>query len=186
MHSNLPAPGTTLRGYYQKNGTDHNSQYLGPLIVAKGGNNPTPVRFKVTNELPDGPLWLPEDKTLMGAQFDDGLNPVVDRPQNRISVHLHGGATPWISDGTPHQWFTPHVLGDPYHNLPDYNVNRGVSYQSVPDMPAPGAGKYTFYYTNQQSGRLLFSMTTTWGPPTTTSMPAWLRATSSTMTPRTP
>ncbi len=26
---------------------------------------------------------------------------------NRTSVHLHGGFTPWISDGTPFQWFTP-------------------------------------------------------------------------------
>ena len=27
--------------------------------------------------------------------------------QNRTAIHLHGGFTPWISDGTPHQWFTP-------------------------------------------------------------------------------
>jgi len=28
-------------------------------------------------------------------------------PQNRATLHLHGGVTPWISDGTPHQWITP-------------------------------------------------------------------------------
>jgi FtsP/CotA-like multicopper oxidase with cupredoxin domain len=27
--------------------------------------------------------------------------------QNRATLHLHGGLTPWISDGTPHQWTTP-------------------------------------------------------------------------------
>ena len=26
---------------------------------------------------------------------------------NRAIVHLHGGISPWISDGTPHQWITP-------------------------------------------------------------------------------
>ncbi len=26
---------------------------------------------------------------------------------NRATLHLHGGITPWISDGTPHQWITP-------------------------------------------------------------------------------
>ncbi len=27
--------------------------------------------------------------------------------ENRATLHLHGGITPWISDGTPHQWTTP-------------------------------------------------------------------------------
>ena len=27
--------------------------------------------------------------------------------ENRATLHLHGGVTPWISDGTPHQWITP-------------------------------------------------------------------------------
>ena len=26
---------------------------------------------------------------------------------NRATLHLHGGTTPWICDGTPHQWITP-------------------------------------------------------------------------------
>ena len=26
---------------------------------------------------------------------------------NRATLHLHGGITPWISDGTAHQWITP-------------------------------------------------------------------------------
>ena len=28
-------------------------------------------------------------------------------PDNRIVTHLHGGLTPWFSDGPPFQWYTP-------------------------------------------------------------------------------
>ena len=31
---------------------------------------------------------------------------VGDLPVNRIVTHLHGGLTPWFSDGTPFQWYT--------------------------------------------------------------------------------
>jgi FtsP/CotA-like multicopper oxidase with cupredoxin domain len=68
--------------------------------------------------------------------------------QNRATLHLHGGATPWISDGTPHQWTTPAGETTDY---PD-----GVSVQNVPDMPDPGDGSETFFYSNQQSARLMF------------------------------
>jgi len=40
---------------------------------------------------------------------------------------------------------------------------RGVSTQNVPDMPDPGAGSSTYYYTNQQSSRLLFYHDHSWG-----------------------
>ena len=33
---------------------------------------------------------------------------------------------------------------------------KGVSSQDVPDMPPSGQGAMTFYYTNQQSNRLMF------------------------------
>ena len=33
---------------------------------------------------------------------------------------------------------------------------RGVSVQNVPDMPDPGPGAMTFFYTNQQSARLMW------------------------------
>ncbi len=36
--------------------------------------------------------------------------------ENRATLHLHGGITPWISDGTPHQWTTP---GGREHRLPE-------------------------------------------------------------------
>jgi len=68
--------------------------------------------------------------------------------QNRATLHLHGGRTPWISDGTPHQWITPAGENTCYP--------EGVSVQNVPDMPDPGPGSSTFFYTNQQSARLMF------------------------------
>lgn len=68
--------------------------------------------------------------------------------QNRATLHLHGGVTPWISDGTPHQWTTPAGENTDYP--------EGVSVQNVPDMPDPGPGSETFFYTNQQSARLMF------------------------------
>ncbi|MCX5904372.1 MAG: hypothetical protein NTV89_13100, partial [Proteobacteria bacterium] len=107
LHSDLPA--TKLRGYYQINTTDPNvgaNKYLGPVIVAKKDR---PVRIKFSNKLATGTagnLFIPVDTTVMGA----GTGPnggTENYAQNRANIHLHGGATPWISDGTPHQWITP-------------------------------------------------------------------------------
>jgi len=184
LHGDLPAVGTKLRGYYQKNngtvqgaGTDHTNQYLGPLIIA---NRDIPVRIKFFNELGingAGNLPLPVDTTVMGAgmgPFPAGCynnNPpnCVIYSQNRADLHLHGGLTPWISDGTPHQWVTPAGDSTPF--------KKGVSFQNVPDMvigsvvngtpvscignascftPAVGDGIGTYYYPNQQSARLMF------------------------------
>ena len=153
-----------------------NPHYLGTSIVAQRDR---PVRIKFTNYLPTGMggnLFLPVDTTVMGA----GMGPLdmMGMPgmkesytENRATLHLHGGFTPWISDGTPHQWTTP--AGE----MTQYPT--GVSVEYVPDMwfvngtvianttgittppiagasNNPGAGSLTFYYTNQQSARLMF------------------------------
>jgi FtsP/CotA-like multicopper oxidase with cupredoxin domain len=173
MHGNLPGTGygsgTHVRGYEQLNNgtvlggaTDKTPHYMGPMIIAQTDRA---VRFLAENLLPVGNLWLPVDvQTLMGNGPIPGY-PGQNFAQNRAVIHLHGARSPWISDGTPHQWFTPTGT--------TYNVNRGVSYQNVPDMwfdvagnvvPAgsvgasndPGAGKGTLYYSNQQSSRLIF------------------------------
>ncbi len=141
-------------------------RYLGPTIVAQRDR---PVRFKFTNKLPNtangGDLFIPVDTTIMGAgsgpassggtrgtgtPCDNTLTPnsCAVYSQNRGTPHLHGARTPWISDGTPHQWITPVDENTPY--------TQGVSVQNVPDMPDPGDGSMTFYYSNQQSARLLF------------------------------
>ena len=159
MHSDLPKK-TTLRGYYQINtsGTASVNHYLGPLIVATTNR---PVRLKFVNSLPTGTagnLFIPVDTSLMGAGTSATSSPGTDcnlspKPatcytENRASVHLHGGNTPWISDGTPHQWITP--AGD------TTTLKTGPSQVNVPDMPDPGAGAETLYWSNQQSGRFMF------------------------------
>jgi hypothetical protein len=115
MHLDLPAAGTLLRGYVQVNGPtgfDPSQQYLGPLIVA--GRN-RPVRILFQNQLSTGiggNLFLPVDSTIMGAGMGPDL--VHSYTQNRACLHLHGGFTPWISDGTAHQWITPPNEAGPY------------------------------------------------------------------------
>jgi FtsP/CotA-like multicopper oxidase with cupredoxin domain len=121
--------------------------YLGPMIVAQANK---PVRVKFINMLPTGSggnLFLPLDTTIDGA----GTGPLGGSTmytQNRATLHLHGGFTPWISDGTPYQWITPAGETTAYP--------KGVSVQNVPDMPDPGPGAMTFFYTNQQSARLMW------------------------------
>jgi FtsP/CotA-like multicopper oxidase with cupredoxin domain len=148
MHSDLPT--TRLRGYIDlAPGADGNAHYLGPMIVAEKGR---PVRILFTNQLPrsdqaGSDLFLPVDTSVMGAGM--GPSPMMDMyTQNRAVVHLHGGDTPWISDGTVHQWITP--ANDPTV----YPV--GLAHQDVPDMPNPGSGSATYYYTNEQSARLMW------------------------------
>ena len=50
--------------------------------------------------------------------------------QNRAVFHLHGGFTPWSSDGTPHQCFTP--AGDPTP------YKKDASFRNVSDMVGVG------------------------------------------------
>ena len=160
--------------------------YLGPSIVAQK-DRPVRITFRnLLPRGAGGDLFLPVDSTVMGsgttAQGHEtamtGVAPW-DDPQNlpcsgtnktdlvaaglcyadsRAVVHLHGGITPWISDGTPHQWITPAGEGTTYP--------QGVSVQGVPDMPGTEAaddGATTLYYTNQQSARLLFYHDHAWG-----------------------
>ncbi|PWB81694.1 MAG: hypothetical protein C3F08_01305, partial [Candidatus Methylomirabilota bacterium] len=174
MHSDLLP--TKLRGYVQVNqGTDPVTnlntitpapiRYLGPLIVAQKDR---PVRIRFTNKLSTGnagKLFVPVDTTIMGSgEFQIDYDPDTLQPiplttgmfsQNRATLHLHGGRTPWISDGTPHQWITPAGESTAYP--------RGTSVQNVPDMPDPGPGAQTFYWTNQQSARMMFYHDHAWG-----------------------
>ncbi len=164
-------------------------QWMGPLIAA---TKDRPVRIVFRNLLPtgaDGDLFLPVDSSGMGsgmgptamggAPADNGTvldgvrNPActVSNPKsascfkdNRATLHLHGGITPWISDGTPHQWITPAGENTPWP--------QGVATRNVPDMvdssgaelcAAADDGCSTFYYTNQQSARLMFYHDHAWG-----------------------
>ncbi|MDJ0339068.1 Ig-like domain-containing protein [Cryobacterium sp. PH31-O1] len=162
--------------------------YLGPTILATKNK---PVRVLFRNLLPTGvagDLFLPVDTSVMGAGsgpdmmtldpatkipmdmatdeksvLDGVRNPMcgeTPKPttcysENRATLHLHGGITPWISDGTPHQWVTPTGENTAYP--------KGVSVSNVPDMPDPGPGAETFFYTNQQSARMMFYHDHSWG-----------------------
>jgi len=90
----------------------------------------------------------------------DGMGMGACFKQNRATLHLHGGISPWISDGTPHQWITPANEETPWP--------EGVAVENVPDMDVCNAvndGCQTFYYTNQQSARLMFYHDHSWASP---------------------
>jgi FtsP/CotA-like multicopper oxidase with cupredoxin domain len=158
-------------------------QYLGPFI---GATKDRPVRIVFRNLLPtgeDGDLFLPTDSSMMGSGMgpmtmadpvnNSSVTDTVRNPEcsqypkpdacfadNRATLHLHGGVTPWISDGTPHQWITPANESTAWP--------QGVSVQNVPDMTTAGCdaatdGCQTFYYSNQQSARLMFYHDHSWG-----------------------
>ncbi len=178
---------TPIVGY---TGVD-NPHYLGPTIVATK-DRPVRILFRnLLPTGAGGNLFLPVDTSIMGAGagpdmmmldangvpmdmaadqgsvLDGVRNPMCgeleangEKPmgcytENRATLHLHGGITPWISDGTPHQWTTPAGENTAYP--------EGVSVSNVPDMPDPGPGAITFFYTNQQSARLMFYHDHAWG-----------------------
>jgi FtsP/CotA-like multicopper oxidase with cupredoxin domain len=190
MHADLPA--TQLRGYVQTNrGTDATGlntiapapvHYLGPLILAQTNR---PVRIKFINTLPSiangGNLFIPVDQTVLGAGMGSAKGDAAYL-ENRATLHLQGSNTPWISDGTPHQWTVPvddfattYPRGDSTSVVPDmfFNQNGTVIPQcsatvtgncsggATNQLPSgatndPGPGAMAFYYSNQQSARLMF------------------------------
>jgi FtsP/CotA-like multicopper oxidase with cupredoxin domain len=170
FHADIPQPARE-RGFVQLNTTDPDASknaFLGPLIIGKSFR---PVRMKLVNQLPTGAagdLFLPTDTTLSGTGTGPDGTPYT---QNRIAVHLHGGNSPWISDGTQHQWTVP--VGEAT------TQQKGLSAAYVPDMwfdangvvtscagqltcnvPGatndPGKGMLSYYWPNEQSGRLMF------------------------------
>ena len=178
MSSSLPVAGTQLRGYVDMNQNpnpafrtagDFGGHYLGPVVLAARDN---PVRVKFTNNLAAGSfLFIPRDNTYDGTHHTALNGVVTPYSDNRATLHLHGGLTPWISDGTPHQWTVP--VGE----YATATYKRGSSTQFVPDMffdatglPVttggtndPGPGSMTFFYTNAQSDRLMFYHDHAWG-----------------------
>lgn len=169
LHSDLPP--TKLLGYKQ---VGQPVQYLGPFIIAQRGK---PVRVKFFNKLAEDPP-MPIDATYPGA--GDVFAGTAAQPQGpvpaskrRATIHLHGGLSPWNSDGTPHTWVAPSSEACPSpgsrpngSNCQPWNATynngvgfmKGESFQNVPDMGAGSItdGTATYYWTNDQSGRLMF------------------------------
>lgn len=131
MHPDLSGA-THFWGYYDLATADQ--KYLAGIIVAKRNR---PVLLNITNQLPNKAL-VPVDPTIMVTDTQR----VGDLPLNRISSHLHGGFTPWFSDGTPFQWFDPNGL-------------TGPSFKNVPGTN-PRTGTATYYYPMDLSARLLW------------------------------
>ena len=122
--------------------------YLGPMIVAQRDR---PVRVKFTNKLPTGSggnLFLPVDTTIDGA--GTGPNGGTQMyTQNRATLHLHGGAHP--VDQRRHAAPVDHPGRRERPPTP-----RASACRTCPTCPIPGPGSLTFFYTNQQSARLMF------------------------------
>jgi spore coat protein A len=131
MHPDLPRA-TLFWGYYDLATNDQ--KYLAGVIVAKRGR---PVLLNISNQLPNKEL-IPVDPTILGS----ATQTVGQLPPNRIATHLHGGFTPWFSDGTPFQWFTP-------------EGQHGASFMNVPGTNPP-AGTATYYYPIDQSARFVW------------------------------
>jgi spore coat protein A, manganese oxidase len=130
MHPDLPGK-TDFLGYFDM--STYDQKYLGGAIVA---TKERPVLLNVANKTPNRAI-IPVDPTMIAGP--NGLM-VGDLPLNRIANHLHGGLSPWFSDGTPYQWYTPSGL-------------CGPSFMNVPGTTPP-PGTATYYYPNQQSSRL--------------------------------
>ncbi len=115
----------------------------------------------------NGDIFLPLDPSVPGSGFGpDGMHTYT---QNRTNIHLHGGDTPWISDGGPHTWIAPIGENDPGmagtiasgspEGMPlDPSLVpgflRGPGALNVPDMNDPGPGAMTYYFPNGQSARM--------------------------------
>jgi spore coat protein A len=135
---------TTLWGYNPQNALGvtgvPTQKHLGGIIVA---HRDTPVQITFKNNLPDEHI-LPVDTTLMGAT-DGGVN--------RTAVHLHGGFTPWISDGGPFSWFSPEENGVGGYG-PSAQKGTLNIYKIINPELQPGQAEY--YYPNNQSARLVW------------------------------
>ncbi|MGO9690206.1 MAG: multicopper oxidase family protein [Syntrophobacteraceae bacterium] len=128
---------TTLWGYYPAVPLFPGPQkQLGGIIVGKKG---VPIQITFTNDLPNASL-IPIDTTIPGANQD----------QNRAAVHLHGGHTPWISDGGPFDWFTP-------------DGKHGLSFLNNVLNPRAGINQAEYYYPLDQSARFMWYHDHAWG-----------------------
>ncbi|WP_063902111.1 multicopper oxidase family protein [Burkholderia ubonensis] len=134
LHPSLPNP-TRLWGYRPSNVTS--AKHLGGVIVAARG---TPVQITATNQLPPNHI-IPVDTTISGDE--------PSQPQNRATIHLHGGLVPWISDGGPFSWFDPNG-----HYGPSVQSQAGNIYAIM--NPAIQRGQAEYYYPNNQGARVLW------------------------------
>jgi spore coat protein A len=131
---------TTLWGYnpvVPLGGGMQPARHLGGIFVVPRGK---PIQVTFTNRLPSKHI-LPVDTS---ANFPDA-----QKHQNAVTTHLHGGFTPWTSDGGPFTWYTP----DGQYG-PSVHSAKGNIYKLLNPHLRPGQAEY--YYTNDQSARLVW------------------------------
>ena len=145
-------PATTVWGYGSVNhpGTFN---YPSLTIEARVG---TPVRVKWMNQLVDGkgnylPHLLPVDQTIHwanpGGKPTDSNGTSIAAYQGPVPMipHLHGGHSPFDSDGYPEAWWLPAAK-----NLGSYSP-KGMRYQSPYGSPDDYKGGFAvFQYPNDQ------------------------------------
>lgn len=133
---------TTLWGYNPASplgGGIQPPKHLGGIIVAWKNK---PVQITFTNNLPAKAI-IPADTS---AIFPDAQKSV-----NRVSVHLHGGFVPWISDGGPMAYWGP--ASNPVYGPSIANGATNLFKILNPNLK-PGQGE--IYYPNQQSARMMW------------------------------
>ncbi|HWI81961.1 multicopper oxidase family protein [Ramlibacter sp.] len=138
LHPQLPAA-TRLWGYRPANVAAGGNLHLAGAIVAERG---TAVQITVTNNLPARHI-LPVDASVLGAERGQGAN--------HASLHLHGGLTPWISDGGPHAWFDP---AGRYGDSATDPATGAAIFRVLNPALRPGQAEY--FYPNQQGARMLW------------------------------
>jgi spore coat protein A, manganese oxidase len=143
LHPDLGA--TTLWGYQPSQflgGGSQSQRHLGGIIVAHKGQ---PVQLTVTNKLPIKHI-LPVDTSdfFMHAK----------NHQNAATVHLHGGYTPWVSDGTPMTWFLPQGQYDPDGS--NHGESFAANFMKNTLNPNILEGQSEYYFPNDQSARMLW------------------------------
>ena len=137
LHPDLTGP-TTLWGYnpvVALGGGVQPQTHLGGIFVVQRGH---PIQITVTNTLPH--------KHILPVDTSDNF-PDAKKHQNATTNHLHGGLTPWISDGGPFTWFTPDG-----HYGESVQSKKGNIYKLLNPHLQPGQAEY--YYPNNQSARL--------------------------------
>jgi spore coat protein A, manganese oxidase len=141
---------TTLWGYHDTNNPAA-KKHLGGIIIAARG---TASRLRFTNKLPATHI-IPVDTSVPGS----------NQAQNRTATHLHGGFIPWTSDGGPFDWFAPNaestLRGTGAAGLSFMNGKGGFLDNLTGNAMTPGQADY--YYTNDQSTRLMWYHDHAWG-----------------------
>ncbi len=149
LHPDLPA--THLWGYFDT--VSRVQKHLGGIIVARKDR---PCRLRVKNELPPSDMSYPNMNAIVPTDMTSFFMDVMAHGANRVVTHLHGGFTPWLSDGVPGAWYDPYgVKGPSFVNDAIVQNAVGVS----PDVKAANQaapGEADFWYTNAQSARLMW------------------------------